>query len=392
MRDPLVDKIFSLHVREYGAAPEVIASSPGLVLFMGEHTNACEGYTLTAATKQRIYVALSLREDASLQFYHTSLKERKKMTLSTLYYRREDKWANYLKSLVAEFIAENHLFLGLNVTILSDIPSRQGYHSVTALTTATGLALRQLCGVVLDDESLAVSIGNSQKSYMLTAGYVGNALALMRSHAEQIQVFDSKSLESKHYDLPRATYSIINSQVPFFLDNEELLYRAQAMKDGFRTIRNFTDGVNLRNIDIHALKTGMRRLSEDAKRYCSHVLDEHRRIAQVIRFLENGDMHMVGRYIQRSYESLRDNLAVYSPEVDWLIHRCMEEPEVYSAQLLGTGYGGCILVMSQREIELAMQEKFEEYEQVFGFKPTIEPFIFGDAARVEDLAALEPKP
>ncbi len=229
MRDSLIDTIFSLHVREYGQQPEVVASSPGLVFFMGEYTEACEGYALSTAIDRRVYVALSLRSDSALYMYDAKNGERKKATLSSLHYKREDRWANYLKSLVEEFAAENYLFLGADITIFSDIPTRLGYHSVTALTTATSLALKQACDIELEDIELARCVANSQKSFMMSLGNVGTVLALLRSREGHLQLMDYETLKSTLYEAPKVDYRILNSQVPVFLDNEELLYRSQAM-------------------------------------------------------------------------------------------------------------------------------------------------------------------
>ncbi|HOV64838.1 MAG TPA: galactokinase family protein, partial [Spirochaetia bacterium] len=48
--------VFSLHRQEYGADPEVVASAPGVVNLMGEHTDYNEGYVLQIALNRTVEV------------------------------------------------------------------------------------------------------------------------------------------------------------------------------------------------------------------------------------------------------------------------------------------------------------------------------------------------
>lgn len=72
-----MNEIVSLHKKEYGSEPEVIASAPGKINLLGEYTEFSEGYVLSVAIDRYVQVAVSRRNDNSLRFYSVNYDERK---------------------------------------------------------------------------------------------------------------------------------------------------------------------------------------------------------------------------------------------------------------------------------------------------------------------------
>ena len=68
-------ELFSLHRSEYGEEPEVVASAPGVINLMGEHTDYNDGLVLLAALNRSIHVAISKRKDNSLRFFAADFGE-----------------------------------------------------------------------------------------------------------------------------------------------------------------------------------------------------------------------------------------------------------------------------------------------------------------------------
>ena len=57
----------------FGTGPVVMASAPGRVNLLGEHTDYNDGYMLPCATPQRTQVMLALAGDGHHAFYSASL-------------------------------------------------------------------------------------------------------------------------------------------------------------------------------------------------------------------------------------------------------------------------------------------------------------------------------
>ena len=93
-------EIGPLHRTEYeldSSEPVVITEAPGRLVFLGEHGEKGAGLYLASAVNRTVQVAVSPRKDNSLRFFAADLGERKRTTLVNLKYKREDRWANYIK-------------------------------------------------------------------------------------------------------------------------------------------------------------------------------------------------------------------------------------------------------------------------------------------------------
>ena len=99
-----MDGLIARHKTEYGSNPQVIASAPGILNLMGEHTDYNEGCVIQTTINRSVSVAVSARKDNSLRFLLADSEEKKRTTVPNLKYKREDRWANYLKGVLFELV------------------------------------------------------------------------------------------------------------------------------------------------------------------------------------------------------------------------------------------------------------------------------------------------
>ncbi len=368
-------KIEKLHKEEYGVVPKVIASAPGLVCLFGEFVEYCEGHLLIGALNRRARIAISPRTDNSLRFYSADLDERKKTTIPNLKYRKEDRWANNMKGVLYELNRRNYNFKGLNITIQSDIPGGMGFRSTTAVATATMAAMKALYGYEIDDRQMVETIYFAKSSFLDEHIHISDIMAMFYTKEKELLLFDMKSLEYKGIPAvaPGISYNITNSNVPVFVDKEETARKVELIHEGLEFIKARVD-IPVRDMNTSDIQFSTSDMDSDAKRYCMHIIEENRRAVEAARYLKNQEFEAFGRYVVRSYESLRDNFAIYSPETDWLIKRALEMSGCYSSQLMGINFGGCVLSILDTDALAEQEEKFAEYEHIFGFSPS--SFIF----------------
>ena len=92
------------HISEYECVPNVMATCPGRFHLIGEHSWFFKDKTLSMAVNLPVYVAISKRDDSSLRFYFPQLNERKKGNVSSLKFKREDRWANAVKAIIYSYM------------------------------------------------------------------------------------------------------------------------------------------------------------------------------------------------------------------------------------------------------------------------------------------------
>ena len=76
-----------------------------------------------------------------------------------------------------------------------------------------------------------------------------------------------------------------------------------------------------------------------------HVESELRRVDAFVAALERGDLAALGRLLDESHASLRDDFEVSTPEVDALVARAAAHPGCLGARIMGAGFGGSVLAL-----------------------------------------------
>ena len=122
-----MDKVIAEHKKEYGVKPSVISQAPGRFHLCGEHSWMFRDKTLSMAVNLPVYVAGSLRDDTSFRFNFVQLEEKKHANLSSLKLKKEDKWANSVKSVLYGFASGNFDLKGIDFTIYTDILPSAGF-------------------------------------------------------------------------------------------------------------------------------------------------------------------------------------------------------------------------------------------------------------------------
>lgn len=359
-----------LHTDEYHEPPEVVVSAPGIITLMGEYADLCDGYVLTGALDRHVSISISRRKDNSLRFFAADTGERKRTTIPNLKYRREDRWANYMKGVLYEIYRRNYEFKGLNITVSGNIPQKVGLKSSTALCVATALAVKKLLGLEIADNQLIQAIYFAETSFLQSKARLVDIMSMLYAKAGNLMLFDLHTLAYSHVSFRpgNASLYITNSNIPPFPIREDIVYREEETLGGFETLKDQQQGM-FRELSDQDIKTLTSSLPEERKRFCLHVLEESKRVLESVRALEQQDYHAFGRTMNRSQESLRDKFEVSCPEIDWLTKRAVELPGCCGSKMIGEGFGGCTITMLEENSLVHYKERLGDYEHIFGFHP-----------------------
>ncbi len=365
--------IHELHSNEYGEPPEVAVSVPGVITLMGEYSDLCDGYALTGAVDCTTEISISRRTDNSLRFYSAELDERKRTTIPNLKYRREDRWANYIKGVLYETYRRNFLFKGLNITVKSNIPQRVGLRASTAVCTSTALALKELFSFDVDDNQLIQAIYFAETSFLQSKSRLVDIMTMLNAKEGYVMLFDLHSFEFSYIpvDMGSDVFLITESNVPPFPVREEIVYREEECQQGLAVMRSKLQGGFIRDYSIGAINAAAAPLPEEQKRFCVYVLEESYRVQEAGHALEQKDSLAYGRFMNRSQAGLRDQFEVSCPEIDWLTKRATEINGCYGANMIGPGFGGSTLSLMTQAARDDYIKRLEEYEHIFGFHPEL---------------------
>jgi len=381
--------IGQIHRREYEivngrSIPVAIAESPGRIHLLGEQSGPDAGFFLSAAIDRYIRVAVSPRKDNSFRFFSPDMEERKRSTLANLKYRREDRWANYLKTAIVLFTGLGYQVKGLNFSLSGNILQNIGLASSTAIETAAAVALKNLYRIQISDTELA------KKLYETHSALFGRPAALVDyqiclfARKDQFLLLDNSCGEIKRIKSPFSRFKIllVDSRVPRMGAESELVSRRNDALKGLEFLSQKREGTNVKDFASADLLEALGDFPEQIRRRSMHIVDEVRRVNDAGDALERNDLVSFAKIIFHSHESLRDLYEVSCPEVDWLVKRAQEIEGAAGSRMTGLGFGGCTYTIIRRELVEEYKKRLEEYERIFGFRPVIYEVKLATGARV----------
>ena len=364
--------------------PVVIAEAPGRIHFLGEQGEPESSLFLSAAIDRFIQVAVSNRKDNSFRFYAADLKERKRSTMANLKYRREDRWANYLKPAISLFISLGYPMKGLNFSFCGNIPQQIGLASSTAIETAAATALRSLLRVQISDEDFAERLQEAHFAIFGNSTPLADYLVCLMSKKDYFLIVDSAESDVKLVKSPfaRFRFLLVDSRVPRMGTENEIISRRADISKGLELLSQKSQGVSFKDYASSDLLEVLGAFPEQIRRRSMHIVEEIRRVEDAEDALERSDLASFAKNIYHSHESLRDLYEISCPEIDWLVKRAQEIEGAAGSRMTGFGFGGCTYTIIRRELVEEYKKRLEEYERIFGFRPVIYEVKLAAKARV----------
>lgn len=379
-----MDSIYKAHNEEYGSPPEVIVAAPGLVNLLGGHTDYNEGYVLQAALKQTLKVAISIRNDNSIRFFAADFSERKRTTIPNLKYKREDRWANYIKGVCVSYLQYGFSLKGLNISVSSEVPPGIGLASSAALEVAAALGIKTLFGLDVSDAQFIQIANRVENDFMKLSQTLRGPLGCFLAKAKNAMFLDMRSLSVNNIALTSDEYTFVvtDSNLPVIDSKEEIKSRRDKCARCVSYLNQKKPGAALRDYTENDLKQGMGLMPEHIRRLCMHVVSENDRVLSGKQALRKHDYQAFGKLMNRSHESLRDNYEVSCPELDWLIKRAWETEGVLGSRMNGPGFCGCTVSLIRNDCIENYREQIKDYEHIFGFTPNVYPLESSRGVRV----------
>jgi galactokinase len=315
-----------------GEGRSVQAFAPGRVNLIGEHTDYNEGLCLPFALERGVTVtATPLNSGNEVEVSATDLAENDRFSLIAP--DAADGWRAYVRGAVAELRRDGIEIEPCRLEITSDLPREAGLSSSAALTVATCLALG---AGDLDRVELARLCSRVENDWTGAQTGLLDQLAVLCSEAGHAIRIDMRDLDVSPVPLELAGHTLVtlDSGAPRSLAasgyNERRAECARACEIlGIDSLRDASAAAGL----PHPLDRRVR-----------HVLTENERVDAAVAALESGDLEELGRLLDASHTSLRDDYEVSTPEVERAVAAC-KEAGALGARIMGGGFGGAVLAL-----------------------------------------------
>ncbi len=314
----------------------VRAFAPGRVNLIGDHTDYLGGLALPMAVQLGITVT-ARRQGSRIELRSDAIGDPLSIELPVGDPRKTSpSWGRYVAGVAHELGATG----GLEGTLRSTLPVGSGLSSSAALEVAVALAL----GAAQDAVRLAELCQRAEHAATGVPCGIMDQLAITSGVAGHALLLDCDTLSIRPVTVPlNAAFWVVHSGQQRELAGSEYATRraqAEAAQELVGPLRTASPD------DIDAIDDALLR------RRARHVRSECARVERMAVALERGDLPACGAAMDESHRSLRDDYEVSTPVLDELVGRLRATPGVHGARLTGAGFGGCVVVLAEPEVEL----------------------------------------
>ncbi len=365
--------------RRFGEPPRWIVRSPGRVNLIGEHTDYNDGFVLPLAIDRAIWIGLRPRSDGRVAVYSVNFGQVAEFRLDQLQHQK-GHWIEYLQG-VAWSLQEAGLALaGWEGVLLGDVPVGAGLSSSAALEVATARAFAAVTPLEWLPIPMAQLAQRAENQWVgVNCGIMDQLIAAL-GRAGHALLIDCRSLDNQPVPLPPGvSVAILDTATRRGLANSAYNERRACCEAAARLF-----GVKaLRDVDLDGFHALASRLDERTRRRARHVITENHRTLRAAQAMQRGDAPALGRLMNQSHQSLRDDYEVSSEALDAMVDAARAHPACLGARMTGAGFGGCAVAL----VESHAAEDFvcsvsADYQRRTGHTPTLYVCQADDGAEV----------
>lgn len=378
---PMQEKLRALFRDTFGREPEVIARAPGRIEFIGNHTDYNGGTVLGAAVDRGIWVAAAARTDKQRRLFSRIGGEIVTHSGELVPVTGSHNWVNYPLGVLH---ALTHFGLrvpeGFDYVAESDLPTGAGLSSSAAIELASALAFIRLTGQEVPRETL-VKIGRYAENHFVgvPCGILDQGVSGF-GQKDHLVFIDCRGPSFSTVPMPSGTH--------FWIFNT---HTKHALVDGLYAARHreCMEAAKALGVELLAdgtlaqLEAAKEALSDVAFRRARHVIEEIGRVDATREALRRSDLQAVGAALTASHRSSQHLFENSTPELDFLVDRLVETPDVLGARLTGGGFGGAVMAFTTEQFSSAAADTVAgKYREAFGSAPDVLHMQTGPGADV----------
>jgi galactokinase len=313
------------------------AFGPGRVNLIGEHTDYNGGLALPFAIDRGVTVEAEPLSEPVVRAEALDLGERDEFPLAGP--EPAPGWRAFVRGVAAELQGAGIGLRGAALTFRGDVPRGSGLSSSAALEAALCLALLAVARAPEPDRTALARLCSRVENHWVGAetGLLDQLASLhgREGHALRID-FATLALEPVPLDL--AGWRLVTVE-----SGAEHSHAGSGYNERRAECRAACSALGVEHLS-RADPAAAAELRAPLDRRARHVLSENARVEAAVAALRAGDLEEVGRLLDASHASLRDDYEASVPEVERAV-AALREAGAAGARMVGGGFGGSVLAL-----------------------------------------------
>jgi galactokinase len=155
-------------------------------------------------------------------------------------------------------------------------------------------------------------------------------------------LIDCRSLEMRPVPLPRGTaIAVLDTSTRRELTGSAYNERRAQCEEAARAL----GVVALRDVTPATLEARGAALPDVIRRRARHIVSENARTLDAAGAMQSGDAQRLGRLMNESHLSMRDDFQISTPALDAMVECAQAAVGCHGARMTGGGFGGCVVAL-----------------------------------------------
>lgn len=362
--------------------------APGRVNLIGEHTDYNDGFVMPAAVDFSTWTKITPQAGRLVSVFSANFNEQFSFDLDDTHPQAKKHWTDYVRGVAVTLERAGYRLRGARLHIRGEVPIGSGLSSSAAIEVATGYALLANSAFDVDRSELARLCQRAENEFVGTRCGIMDQFIASYGQKGRALLLDCRSLDYELLPLSdHARLVICNTMVKHELASGEYNKRRAECEAGVQHLAQKLPAVRaLRDVSGADLERYGCDLPPVVYRRCRHVITENARVLQAAGALKRNDLAEIGRLMNESHRSLREDYEVSCEELDTMVALARLVEGVYGARMTGGGFGGCTInLVAAESVDDFKRAVAPGYQKATGILPEI--YVCRAAAGVEEVSS-----
>lgn len=344
-------------VRLYGgdARDVQVFSSPARINIIGEHIDYNGGMVFPAAINRYLYVAIRKREDSRIVYNDVRFPGTFEFDINDDFaFDKKNDYANYLNGILSQMKARGYEFdRGFEILMASNVPAGGGISSSSALECGFAYAVSETFGFSIDRVEIAKLGQMSEHNFMgVNCGIMDQFIIAVGKKDTAIKL-NCATLEYEYAPLRMGDWRfvVMNTNKQRRLADSKYNERRSQCEEALRILQDSGAGISAL-CDLTPAQWEERKdaiTDQTLLRRARHCVYENQRVKDAVSALNKNDFAELGRLLNASHKSLKEDYEVTGIELDTLAETAQKQDGCLGARMTGAGFGGCAIALVHKD-------------------------------------------
>lgn len=362
----------------------MVASAPGRVNLIGEHTDYHEGFVLPVAIHLKTYGVG--KKGKKVKIFSENLGESVEVDPLLLTPPEKPDWKAYVLGEGYVLKKKGFPVHGLEAVVYGEVPWGGGLSSSASVEVTMTALWNSLYNLNLSSWDIVKLSREAENVFAgVPCGIMDQTAAVFGKEGHAL-FLDCRSLEFQYVRIPPHWKIVVcDTGVRHSLASSEYKKRQMECGECLEEIKKIHPEVKaLRDVKKEWLKEVEGRVSSVSLKRCGYVLEENKRVLEAISAFEKGDESLVGELFFLSHKGLKEEYEVSCEELDFLVEEAYRIKGVIGARMTGGGFGGnTVNLVREEDVDNFLKKIGERYKKEMGREAVVRVIHPSDGLRVK---------